>query len=599
MNKTICLLIIFISSHIIIAQTLSNDEIDRQIKLVENNLSGRVRISEKGYNLEERMKFYNVKGLSLAVIHDYKIVWAKGYGWADEKEKSPVTTQTLFQAASNSKSLNGMAILKLAQDQKINLYTDINTYLKSWKFPYDSISKNKKITLADLLSHTSGIKVINFPGYSRKEKIPSITQILDGKKPSNTPAVSSEYEPGKKFQYSGIGTTITRLLVSDVTNRPYDEYMYENILHPLGMDSSFFTQPPPKNKLKQLATGYRINGNEVKNKFRIYPEQAPDGLWSTPTEMAAFVNEIMLTYAGKSQKILNQEMTKLMLSPYHNESAALGVFVQQRGKAKYFTHGAGNEGFGGQYFGSFTGGNGVVVYVNSDSREIINEVINSVAYIYKWEDFFDTTVRKVIVPTDSICKKYVGVYVLDDKLATVFKNGKDYYYSTTNDNLKMYFTSDTSFFNMESLSDKTFKIDSLGKVTGIGRISFGIKYSPLKKLQNPDTLHLKNFEFGNLAWKFFENKKYTECIEYCKRGLELYPNDDGLLSKMAHAYLFNGNYDKAIGIYGSELKTIWTPNKVWKKNMQQSLIYFKESGYDVKIFEKVFKDLKIKLPRGY
>ncbi|MGB3946891.1 MAG: serine hydrolase [Bacteroidia bacterium] len=599
MNKTICLLIIFINSHLIIAQTLSNDEIDRQIKLVENNLSGRVRISEKGYNLEDRMKFYNVKGLSLAVIHDYKIVWAKGYGWADEKEKRPVTIKTLFQAASNSKSLNGMAILKLAQDQKINLYTDINTYLKSWQFPYDSISKNKKITLADLLSHTSGIKVINFPGYSRKEKIPSITQILDGKKPSNTPAVSSEYEPGKKFQYSGIGTTITRLLVSDVTNRAYDEFMYENILHPLGMDSSFFTQPPPKNKLKQLATGYRINGNEVENKFRVYPEQGPDGLWTTPTEMAAFVNEIMLAFAGKSEKILNQEMTKLMLSPYRNESPGLGVFVQQRGKARYFTHGAGNEGFGGQYFGSFTGGNGVVVYVNSDSREIINEVINSVAFIYKWEDFFDTTVRKVIVPADSICKKYVGVYVLDDKLATVFKNGNDYYYKTNNDNLKMYFTSDSSFFNMESLSDKTFKIDSLGKVTGISRMGFGIKYSPLKKLQNPDTLHLKNFEFGSLAWEFFENKKYTECIEYCKRGLELYPNDDGLLSKMAHAYLFNGNYDKAIGVYGTQLKTIWTPNKILEKNMQQSVVYFKESGYDVKIFEKVFKDLKIKLPKGY
>lgn len=598
MNKTICLLIILISSHIIIAQTLSNNEIERQIKQFENNLRGRVKTSSQGFNIVDRMKYYNVNGISIAVIKNYKLIWAKGYGWADINENRPVTNQTLFQAASNSKSLNAMAVLKLAQDHKLDLYTDINKYLKSWQFPYSN-EKANKITLTDLLSHTAGLNAVNFPGYNRKSKLPSIPEILDGKKTSNTIAVRSEYEPGVKFQYSGGGTTISRLIVSDVTQQKYDQFMYDSILKPLGMNTSFFTQPPPKDKISLLATGYHTDGTEVENKFKIYPEQGPDGLWTTPSEMANFVIETMLSYEGKSSKILNREMTQLQLTPFHNENAALGFFIQKRGDVIYFTHGAGNEGFAGQFYGSLSGGNGVVVYSNSDNRGIINELVNSVATVYNWGGFCDTTIRNIVDLPDSIEQKYIGVYLVNNNIATIFKSKDGYYYNADNNNMKIYFSDELNFFNQESLSDKTFIIDSLGNVKGFNRVGFGNKYSPAVKVQKPDSLYLKNFEFGNLAWEFFENKKYTECIEYCKRGLELYPNDDGLLSKMAHAYLFNGDYDKAIGIYGSQLKTIWTPNKIWKKNMQQCLIYFKESEYDVKIFEKVFKDLEIKLPRGY
>ena len=108
------------------------------------------------YNIIDRMAHYKVKGLSIAVIEDYKIAWAKGYGWADEKEKRPVTANTMFEPGSISKSLNAMGLLKLVQENKLDLYADINAYLKSWTFPYDSISKGKKITLANLLSHTAG-----------------------------------------------------------------------------------------------------------------------------------------------------------------------------------------------------------------------------------------------------------------------------------------------------------------------------------------------------------------------------------------------------------------------------------------------------------
>src|SRR5450432_3336068 len=186
------------------------DEVEKKIQTVENNLGSWVYVEgEANWSLTDRMKFYHVNGVSIAVIKNYKIEWARGYGWADSAEQRPVTTATLFQAGSISKSLNAVGVLKLMQDGKLNLNTDINEYLRSWKFPYDSISHGKKITIANLLSHTAGLTVHGFPGYSRGDTIPTLLQVLDGKHPANTEAIRSAFEPSLKYQYSGGGTTIS------------------------------------------------------------------------------------------------------------------------------------------------------------------------------------------------------------------------------------------------------------------------------------------------------------------------------------------------------------------------------------------------------
>jgi len=124
------------------------------------------------------MAHYHLKGLSIAVINDYKIEWAKGYGWADSSEGRQVTTATLFQAASISKSLNGVGVLRLVQDGNLDLNTDINRFLKDWKFPYDSVSKGKMITMAELLSHTAGLTVHGFPGYDIDDSLPAALRHL-------------------------------------------------------------------------------------------------------------------------------------------------------------------------------------------------------------------------------------------------------------------------------------------------------------------------------------------------------------------------------------------------------------------------------------
>ncbi len=151
------------------------------------------------FNIEERLKALDIPGITVAVIRNYKVEWAKGYGWADKEAKRPVTNETLFQAASISKSLNGIAIMKLVQDGKLKLDEDINTYLKTWR----PDSSKGSITLAHLLSHTAGLTIHGFPGYETTDKLPTTEEILTGQKPANTNKVKPFAAPGEKMQYSG------------------------------------------------------------------------------------------------------------------------------------------------------------------------------------------------------------------------------------------------------------------------------------------------------------------------------------------------------------------------------------------------------------
>jgi CubicO group peptidase (beta-lactamase class C family) len=302
-----------------------------------------------------------------------------------------------------------VGVLKLAQDKKVDLNADINTYLKSWKFPYDSLSKSEKITLTNLLSHTAGLSVHGFRGYTRDEAIPTIAQILDGLPPANSGPIRSLFEPDLRLQYSGGGTTVSQLIVTDVTGMSYDEYMREHILKPIGMTASFYKIPDAYGDTSLLATGHRQDGKEVAGKFHLCPEQAAASLWTNPTDLAKYIIETQLSLKGESEKVLSAEYTELRLTPYKG-NAALGVFIDTKEDDKYFQHGGANEGFRSQYYGDIESGNGVVVMVNSDNGAIMQEIIRSVAGAYEWENFYDDDVKKIAKLSDDELKAFEGFY---------------------------------------------------------------------------------------------------------------------------------------------------------------------------------------------
>lgn len=580
------------------SQTNYSAETLEKIKEVENNVNGSLILNNaKPATIAERMAKYKVNGMSIAVIHDYKIAWAKGYGWADKKEKKPVTTETLFEPGSISKTLNALGILKLAQDKKVDLNADINDYLTTWKFPYDSLSKGKKITLAHLLSHTGGLSTHGFPGHNINGPIPTIVEVLDGKTPAVTPAVRSLFEPGLKFQYSGGGTTISQLLLMDITGAKYEDWMYENVLKPVGMVHSTYAQPPSQEMQRLCASAYRSNGTPIKNKFHVYPEQAAAGLWMTPTDLCNYIIDMQLAYKGQPSKVLSPEMVKLHLTPVDNGPSAMGTFIEDKDGSKYFSHSAGNDGFCGHFIANLEDGYGLVVFLNSDDWKLTAEIINSVAKAYNWKNYFVEPKKKnSIKVSKQILKKYEGIYLYESQLARILnKDGKLYLY-TGGIYSEMHFTTPINFFNEEFSSVKEFIKDSKGNVTGYTRFVESKEYPPAIKISNPDTLHLENGVLSSMAWHLMENKNYKEAVAYFNRATELYPEDLNTKINLAHAYLYGDDYNKAISIYKTHMKMEVRTGYSWEDLLIEDYKYFRDKGYGVKVFDKVFKELGMLKP---
>ncbi|WP_053223049.1 serine hydrolase domain-containing protein [Roseivirga seohaensis] len=397
------------------AQSKFSKKTQQKIEAVESNLAASTMTKEQPtWTLQERMETYNVQGLSIAVIDGGEIQWTKGYGFTDVASKTKVESNTLFQAASISKSLNAMAILKLAQDQEINLDADINDYLSTWKFPYES--GNKPISTAHLLSHTAGLNVHGFPGYTFEEPKPSVIQILNGESPSNTEAIKSLFEPGIRYQYSGGGTLISQLILEDVTHKKYSDFLKEKVLSPLQMNNSFFGAGDPK-KGSMFSTAYENDGTEVEGKFHIYPELAAAGLWTTPTDLAKFIIEMQLSAKNQSNKVLNQDFTKLMLSPFIESSdISMGTFIEKHGEELYFTHSGANWGFNCIYIGGIENGKGVVIMANSDNPQILYEIVTSVTTVYGWEGYDLPEIKDLYPVSDDQLNEYVGEYSINEQI---------------------------------------------------------------------------------------------------------------------------------------------------------------------------------------
>ncbi len=185
--------------------------------------------------LQQLMDAFKVPGLSVAVIDNYKIVWAKGFGVTAPGGQAPVTSRTLFQAGSISKPVAAAGALWLVERGKLSLDEDVNQKLKTWKVPENEFTATQKVTLRRLMSHSGGLTVHGFPGYAVGEPVPTLVEIFNGEKPANTPAIRVDFIPGTKMRYSGGGVTIEQQLVMDVTGQPFPQFMRETVLDQAGM----------------------------------------------------------------------------------------------------------------------------------------------------------------------------------------------------------------------------------------------------------------------------------------------------------------------------------------------------------------------------
>jgi CubicO group peptidase (beta-lactamase class C family) len=330
------------------------------------------------------MKLYDVPGFSVAVIEDYKIAWAKSYGVTEPGGKNPVTPTTLFQAGSISKPVAAAGMLALVQQGKLALDEDVNVKLKSWKVPENEFTKEQKVTLRRLASHSAGLTVHGFPGYDVDEKVPTLVQIFNGEKPANTAPIRVDIVPGSDERYSGGGITIEQQLMIDVSGKPFPALMKELVLDKAGMSDSSYEQPLPATRAAMTAGGAYGDGKPVHGKWHVYPEMAAAGLWTTPTDLAKFAIEIALSKQGKSNKVLSQKTTEDMLT-LQSASFAIG-FGRNTKHPGEFGHNGADEGFQALLVMNAETGQGAALMADSDYGILVaDEYLRSVAREYAWK----------------------------------------------------------------------------------------------------------------------------------------------------------------------------------------------------------------------
>ena len=169
------------------------------------------------------MELYGVPGVSVAVINDFQLDYVEVHGVESRSTQEPVTDKTRFQAASISKSVSAVGVVKLAQEGMISLDTDVNHYLTSWQVSDNELQNTEKVTLRRLVSHTAGTTVHGFRGYRYTESVPTLIQILNGESPANSAPIVVDFVPGSRWRYSGGGYVVMDQALRDVTGITFPE----------------------------------------------------------------------------------------------------------------------------------------------------------------------------------------------------------------------------------------------------------------------------------------------------------------------------------------------------------------------------------------
>lgn len=401
--------------------------IDKRIKDIINNLLPRTSLEGKfspPQTLRDRFAYYHTPGASIAVINNFEVEWARGFGVGDSSFKNKVTTQTLFQAGSISKPVFALAVMRLAQEGQLNLDEDIHRYLSAWRVPTNE-GWQPKITLRQLLSHTAGLTVHGFPGYQASEILPTVTQILNGDSPANTAKVEVNILPGVQFRYSGGGTTVAQQVLVDLLQKQFPQIMRELVFERIGLTHSTYEQPLPKHWAKRAATAHPWKGIPLKGKFHTYPEMAAAGLWTTATDLAKVGVELLKVLHGrKAHSLLTKETIEAMLRPQldsqkvgEGDFVGLGFFCNGKDDGFHFGHGGRDEGFVAQMRVYENLGKGAVVMLNSnEGQPLMDEIMRAIAKEYEWPDAWPK--EKTVISLASI-DDYTGLY--SSKVGTQFR----------------------------------------------------------------------------------------------------------------------------------------------------------------------------------
>lgn len=328
-------------------------------------------------DLAEAMRKLHIPSVDVALIESGRLAWSHVFGTAPDN--------AIYQAASLSKLVTAVAALRLVDRGVLDLDRDVNDYLTGWRVPENDFTRDHPVTLRQLLSMTAGVGVPGYPGYEPGQKLPTLQQILDGAPPANSPPVRVEAIPGSRYAYSGGGFEIVQALIEATTNMKFQDALQDLLLRPAGMANSYFPQPLPGELVRRAATGHDANGNELPGGWRVVPELAAGGLWTSAMDLAHLSLELERAYRGESGALLTRATAQAMMTQQNGGPYGLGAAVAGNGKNRVLMKRGQNIGYQSYMLLFPETGQGIVVLTGSDNgTTLATALIRRAAAAYQW-----------------------------------------------------------------------------------------------------------------------------------------------------------------------------------------------------------------------
>ncbi len=350
---------------------------------------------------------------ALVLVHGGKIAAEHGFGVANADTQAPVKPdQTLYLLASVSKAVTAWGVMKLVEDGKLGIDEPVMRHLKRWRFP-GSETYRDKVTVRHLLSHTAGIDDgLSASSFLPGETVQTLEESLIQTKDTNTgdprPGVTVVREPGSAMSYSSsAGYSILQLLIEDVTNRSFADYMKDTVLQPLGMTKSSFDLDAivSEGRTQDLATSYDRDLNP--HPHRRHTAKAAVSLRATPHDLGLFIQAFTM-----ENPVLRQETMKQMLTPQPGTSATWGLGQTLYAENDAGGHVVGHSGgsllaMGASVRVNPATGNGMVLTV-SGGRGATNQLAHDWVY---WETGKLTFEARLQVVQDQLAPATVVIFI--------------------------------------------------------------------------------------------------------------------------------------------------------------------------------------------
>ncbi|WP_440395373.1 serine hydrolase domain-containing protein [Paenibacillus sp. SAF-054] len=313
------------------------------------------------------MRKGHIPGLSMAFIEDGVLKRQDCYGETEAGSSRAVQRDTMFNACSISKLAAGILAMILVEERVLRLDEDISPLLVSWSIP-EHPAYSRSVTLRRLLSHQAGFADPKggFGEYSCEHGVPELPQLLAGTTYYAPEPAALTVEPGSEFIYSDTGFSILQLLIEDVAGEKFSELLRQRVFEPLHMNHSCIIMNESQIR-PEFACGHDQHGIRLQEPYTIYPYPAAAGLWSTPTDLAVLMAELLASLRGEGKLGITADTASEMIRSQGDfRWAGLGIFLDSSNQGVEISSlgwGSGFQSLAVAYPGT---GNGAVLMMNID-----------------------------------------------------------------------------------------------------------------------------------------------------------------------------------------------------------------------------------------